>query len=53
MIKVIFWLAVISTLLGIMIPFMDRRIDRMQPTRKIRRWWKNHIVGDDLYGDSI
>jgi hypothetical protein len=31
----------------------DFQIERLPPDNKFRIWWKNNVIGDDIYSDDF
>ena len=53
MINLILWLFFCSTLGFVFVIVIESQMERLSPDNKFRRWWKNNIIGDDIYGDDF
>jgi len=51
MIKVLFGLVVFFSVFVILMFILDAKIDALPEKNKFRKWWRDHIIGDDFYGE--
>lgn len=50
-------LNILATLFGISVAFFvtiimgENIADNLPPENRFRKWWRNNIIGEDIYGD--
>lgn len=53
MLKWIFLIALIANILIISMFIVEERIERLPPESKLKKWWRKHLIGEDIYGDGF
>ena len=53
MLSIILWLFFVCVLGFVFILVVESQIERLSPDNKFRIWWKNNIIGDDIYSDDF
>lgn len=50
MLKFLICFVLVCFLLIIGILVADPKIEKLDKNNRFRKWWKDHVVGDDIYG---
>lgn len=53
MLSVILWLFFVCVLGIVFILVVESQIERLPSNNKFRIWWKNNVIGDDIYSDDF
>lgn len=53
MINIILCLFFVCTLGIILLMIVESQMEKLPPNNKFKIWWKNNIIGDDIYGDDF
>ena len=49
--KVLFGIVVFLSVTMILMFLFDKPIHNLPENNRFRKWWKDHIIGDDIYGE--
>jgi len=45
--------AFIANVLIISMFIVEERIEKLPPESKLKKWWRKHLIGEDIYGDNF
>jgi len=53
MLNFLLWGFFTFVILSVILLVTDQQVEKLPSSHSFRIWWKDHIIGDDIYGDDF
>jgi hypothetical protein len=51
MLNVMFEAITASGIFFILMFALEEKVEKLPKTNRFKRWWRNHVIGEDIYGN--